>query len=92
MRWSGRSSKRRTARHARTKSPVPKQFVNDPDAVEVKEIQRDNGSIIELRVAKEDLGRVIGRQGRIAKAMRAILNAVAVRTRREATLEIVEEK
>jgi uncharacterized protein len=70
---------------------VAKQLVNNPDAVDVKETQGEAGLVLELRVAKEDLGRVIGRQGQTAKAIRVILNAVAARTRRKATLEIVEE-
>jgi predicted RNA-binding protein YlqC (UPF0109 family) len=71
---------------------LARQLVNDPNAVDVKEIQGDTASILELRVAKEDLGRVIGRQGRMAEAIRTILNAVAARTNRKVVLEIVEEK
>ncbi len=67
-------------------------LVNNPDAVEVKETQSDTASILELRVAKEDLGRVIGKQGRTAKSIRTILNAVASRTNRKVVLEIIEEK
>jgi predicted RNA-binding protein YlqC (UPF0109 family) len=48
--------------------------------------------VLELRVAKEDLGRVIGKQGRTAKSIRTILNAVASRTSRKVVLEIIEEK
>ena len=48
--------------------------------------------MLELRVAKEDLGRVIGKQGRTAKSIRTILNAVASRTNRKVVLEIIEEK
>jgi predicted RNA-binding protein YlqC (UPF0109 family) len=57
--------------------------------------QRDRGetaSVLELRVAKEDLGRIIGKQGRTAKSIRTILNAAASRTNRRVVLEIVEEK
>ena len=56
---------------------LAQQLVNNPDAVEVKETQGDTASVLELRVAKEDLGRVIGKQGRTAKSIRTILNAVA---------------
>ncbi len=70
---------------------LAKQLVNQPDAVEVKETQGDTASVLELRVAKEDLGRVIGKQGRTAKAMRTILNAAASRTNRKVVLEILEE-
>ena len=71
---------------------LAKHLVNNPDAVEVKETQGDTASVLELRVAKEDLGRVIGKQGRIANSIRIILNAVAARTNRKVVLEIVEEK
>jgi hypothetical protein len=71
---------------------LAKQLVNHPEAVEVKETQGDTASVLELRVAKEDLGRVIGKQGRTAKSMRTILNAAASRTNRKVILEIVEEK
>lgn len=71
---------------------LARQLVNNPEAVEVKETQSDTASILELRVAKEDLGRVIGKQGRTAKSIRTILNAVASRTNRKVVLEIIEEK
>ena len=71
---------------------LAKQLVNHPDAVEVKESQADTTSVLELRVAKEDIGRVIGKQGRTAKSIRTILNAVASRTNRKVVLEIIEEK
>ena len=71
---------------------LAQQLVNNPDAVEVKETQGDTASVLELRVAKEDLGRVIGKQGRTAKSIRTILNAVASRTSRKVVLEIIEEK
>ena len=71
---------------------LAQQLVNNPDSVEVKETQGDTASILELRVAKEDLGRVIGKQGRTAKSIRTILNAVASRTNRKVVLEIIEDK
>ena len=71
---------------------LAKQLVNHPDAVEVKETQGDTASILELKVAKEDIGRVIGKQGRTAKSIRTILNAVASRTNRKVVLEIIEEE
>ena len=70
---------------------LAKQLVNHPDDVEVKETQGDTASVLELKVAKEDLGRVIGKQGRTAKSIRTILNAAASRTNRKVVLEIVEE-
>lgn len=71
---------------------LAQQLVNNPEAVEVKETQGDTALIFELRVAKEDLGRVIGKQGRTAKSIRTILNAVASRTNRKVVLEIIEDK
>ena len=71
---------------------LAKALVNNPDAVEVKETEGETASVLELRVAKEDLGRIIGKQGRTAKSIRTILNAAASRTNRKVVLEIVEEK
>ena len=71
---------------------LARQLVNDPDAVEVKETHSDTASILELRVAKEDLGRVIGKQGRTVNSIRTILNAVGSRTNRKVVLEIIEAK
>ena len=67
---------------------LAQQLVNNPDAVEVTETRGDAATLLELRVAKEDLGRVIGKQGRTAKSIRTILNAVAARNKRKVTLEI----
>ncbi|MBI3301997.1 MAG: KH domain-containing protein [Deltaproteobacteria bacterium] len=71
---------------------LAKSLVNHPDEVEVKEIQGETAAILELRVAKEDLGRIIGKQGRTAKSIRTLLNAAASRTNRKVVLEIIEEK
>ena len=71
---------------------LARSLVDDPDAVEVKETQGETASVLELRVAKEDLGRIIGKQGRTAKSIRTILNAAASRANRKVVLEIVEEK
>jgi predicted RNA-binding protein YlqC (UPF0109 family) len=71
---------------------LAKSLVNHPEEVEVKEIQGETAAILELRVAKEDLGRIIGKQGRTAKSIRTLLNAAASRTNRKVVLEIVEEK
>jgi len=70
---------------------LARQLVSNPDAVEVKETQGDTALVLELRVAKEDLGRIIGKQGRTARSIRIILNAAASRTNRKVVLEIVEE-
>lgn len=71
---------------------LAQSIVNRPDAVEVTETQDDGASVVELKVAKEDLGRVIGKQGRTAKSLRTILNAAAARTNRKVVLEIVDEQ
>lgn len=71
---------------------LARQLVNNPDAVEVKETLGDTASVVELKVAKEDLGRIIGKQGRTAKSIRTILNAAASRANRKVVLEIVEEQ
>jgi len=69
---------------------LAQQLVNNPDAVEVTETRSDAATLLELRVAKEDLGRVIGKQGRTAHSIRIILNAVAARNHRKVNLEIKE--
>jgi len=71
---------------------LARSLVNNPDAVEVKESQGETASVLELKVAKEDLGRIIGKQGRTAKSIRTILNAAASKANRKVVLEIVEER
>ncbi|MGH7830974.1 MAG: KH domain-containing protein [Candidatus Binatia bacterium] len=71
---------------------LARSLVTNPDAVEVRETQGETASVLELKVAKEDLGRIIGKQGRTAKSIRTILNAAASRANRKFVLEIVEEK
>lgn len=71
---------------------LAKSLVNNPAAVEVHETDGEGAAILELKVAKEDLGRIIGKQGRTAKSIRTILNAAASRTQRKVVLEIIEEK
>jgi predicted RNA-binding protein YlqC (UPF0109 family) len=65
-------------------------LVDNPDRVEVSEIAGEQTSVIELRVAKEDLGKVIGKQGRTAKAMRTILSAASTKMHKRTVLEIIE--
>jgi uncharacterized protein len=69
---------------------LARQLVDDPDAVEVEEVQREGSTVLQLRVAKEDVGKVIGRQGRIARALRAIVRASGARSHRRVVLEILE--
>jgi uncharacterized protein len=65
-------------------------LVDKPEMVSVSEIVGEQTSVIELRVAKEDLGKVIGKQGRTAKAMRTILSAASTKIRKRTVLEIIE--
>lgn len=65
-------------------------LVDDPTSVEVKEIEGEQISVVELKVAKSDLGKVIGKKGRTAGAMRTILSAAATKLGKRAVLEIIE--
>ena len=69
---------------------IAQSLVDNPDLVEVSEVLGEQTSVIELKVAKEDLGKVIGKQGRTAKAMRTILSAASTKLRKRAVLEIIE--
>lgn len=69
---------------------IARELVEHPDEVEVTEIPGDASTVIELRVAKGDIGKVIGRDGRTAQSMRAILAAASARTGRRAHLDIVD--
>ncbi len=69
---------------------IAQALVDNPDKVEVTEIIGEQTSVIELRVAKEDLGKVIGKQGRTAKAIRTILSATSAKMHKRAVLEIIE--
>ncbi|MDP2991872.1 MAG: KH domain-containing protein [Deltaproteobacteria bacterium] len=69
---------------------IARALVDNPDAVEVNEIDGEQTSVIELKVAKEDLGKVIGKQGRTARSMRTILSAASTKLRKRSVLEIIE--
>lgn len=69
---------------------IAKALVDLPEEVEVAEISGEQTSVIELKVAKEDLGKVIGKQGRTARAMRTILTAASTKMRKRSVLEILE--
>jgi predicted RNA-binding protein YlqC (UPF0109 family) len=69
---------------------MAKNLVHDPDSVTVTESSDDEGKVLELRVAPGDMGKVIGRQGRIAKEIRTIVKTVAQRTGEKVTVEIVD--
>jgi predicted RNA-binding protein YlqC (UPF0109 family) len=67
-------------------------LVKDPASVEVQEMESAAGSVLRLKVAKEDRGRIIGKQGRTAKSIRALVHAAAALTDRKVTLEISEDQ
>ena len=69
---------------------MARALVDNPEKVKVSEIEGEQTSVLELRVAKEDLGKVIGKQGRTARAMRTILSAASTKIRKRAVLEIIE--
>lgn len=69
---------------------ISKSLVDKPEEVEVTEIEGEQTTVIELKVAKEDLGKVIGKQGRTAQAMRTLLGAASMKIRKRSVLEIVE--
>jgi len=68
---------------------VAKSLVDDPDAVSVEVHEEDGGQVIELSVAEDDMGKVIGRNGSVAKALRTLLKVVATRDGQSISLEIV---
>ena len=69
---------------------IAKALVNEPAAVVVNEVAADNQSVLELKVAPGDLGKVIGRQGRTARSLRTIVSAAGMKARKRIVLEIVE--
>ena len=69
---------------------IAKALVDKPEEVVVTEIEGEQTSVIELKVAKEDLGKIIGKQGRTARAMRTILSAASTKINKRSVLEIIE--
>ena len=69
---------------------IAKALVNEPGAVVVNEVRGENGSVLELKVAPGDLGKVIGRQGRTARSLRTIIAAAGTKFRKRVVLELVE--
>lgn len=67
---------------------IARELVDHPEAVEVREVEDERGLRLELRVAPEDMGKVIGRQGRIARALRTVVKAASLRAGRRVTVEI----
>ena len=70
---------------------IAKSLVDKPDEVKLNEIKGDKTTVFELHVAKDDLGKVIGKQGQTASAIRVILNATATKLKKRAVLEIIDE-
>ena len=69
---------------------VAKQLVDDPEAVTVTEREDGESTVLELHVAPEDMGKVIGKQGRIAKALRSVVKAAATKANKKVVVEIVQ--
>lgn len=71
-------------------STIARALVDDPDAVEVREVDGDHNPVIELKVAKADIGKVIGKDGRTAQSMRTLLSAACLKAGRRVHLDIVD--
>ena len=69
---------------------LARRLVDEPEAVYVEEIERDGDTILQLHVAKDDVGKVIGRQGRVIRALRTVVRASGTKARERRLLEIVE--
>jgi len=69
---------------------LARSVVEHPDAVQVEEVESGDRVVLRLRVAREDLGRIIGKQGRVAKALRAVVKAGAVKSGRQVKVEIMD--
>jgi predicted RNA-binding protein YlqC (UPF0109 family) len=69
---------------------LARSLVDHPEQVHVEEIESDNGVVLRLSVAKEDVGKVVGKQGRIARALRTVVKASAVKDGKQATVEILD--
>lgn len=68
---------------------IAKSLVNNPDEVNVTEVEENQSLILELRVAEEDMGKVIGKQGRIARAIRVVIKAAAIKENKRVVVEII---
>jgi predicted RNA-binding protein YlqC (UPF0109 family) len=86
----GTSAKKPLGELSKLIEAMAKALVDFPDRVEVAEIEGENTTVIELKVAKEDLGKIIGKQGRTARAVRTVLNGASTKLRKRTVLEIVE--
>ena len=70
---------------------IAQSLVEKPEAVDVREVENEDSIVIELRVDPDDMGKVIGKQGRIAKAIRTVVKAASIRENKKYIVEIVEE-
>ncbi len=84
------SSNEKLSELAKMIAYLAKMLVDAPDQVHVNEIVGENTTVIELKVAKEDLGKIIGKQGRTARAVRTVLNGASTKLRKRTVLEIIE--
>ena len=71
---------------------IAKSLVDNPDQVHVNEVDGEQSIILELRVAPEDMGKVIGKQGRVAKAIRTVVKAAALNVEKKVVAEIIDKK
>ena len=69
---------------------IARSLVDEPEEVDVRTVEGEEGIVIELRVAENDMGKVIGKQGRIAKAIRTVVKAVATRENRKVSVAIMQ--
>ena len=69
---------------------IARALVDNPDEVSINEVSGEQTTVIELKVSKEDLGKVIGKQGKTARAIRTLLNAASTKLRKKSVLEIIE--
>ncbi|MBI9011613.1 MAG: KH domain-containing protein [Clostridiales bacterium] len=70
---------------------IAQSLVDNPEAVKVNEVEGAQSVIVELRVSPDDMGKVIGKQGRIAKAIRTVVKAAATKTKKRVTVEIIQD-
>ena len=72
-----------------TLETIIKTLVDDVDSVSIKEVEKDNGITFEVVVAEKDMGKIIGKQGRIAKAIRTVVRAVAAKEQKKVSIEFI---
>ena len=70
---------------------IAKNLVDEPESVSVTEVEGESATILELRVSQEDMGKVIGKQGRIAKAIRTVVKAGAIHSGKRVVVEIIQK-